>query len=143
MNSLLTELAGRDEFVVTPELNTYIVALRITPEEAQNFGGNERISICLDILDNGNAGVRYVRGVSDDNEPNEYLAPENLESEDSKFTDGQIAVIASLEERVVTSIEGFLAEVKDDLPEYYEELNMARLAAGGSLQDILQGILKA
>jgi hypothetical protein len=119
MNSLLTTVDGMDEFVVTPEPNVYLVALRITPEQAEAFDGNERISIALRIEPEGTAGVMYVRGVDEDNQPNGYVSPSDPTDEDDEFTDAQCEVLGATEQRVHAAVVAFHGAVKDDLDEYY------------------------
>jgi hypothetical protein len=128
MNSLLTSIEGMDEFVVTPAPNKYLVALRITPEQAEYFNGHERISVALEIMDSGSAGVHHVRTVADDNEPGPDLFPAS-DAED--FTPEQYLVLTApeFEARVNKAVVDFYTAVKDDLDEYY---NLCAETYGGS-----------
>lgn len=116
MNSLLTSIQGMDEFVVTPAPNKYIVALRITPEQAEYFNGHERISVSLEIMDSGSAGVHHVRAVAEDNEPGAFTC--GLEAD---FTPEQYSVLTApeFEARVNKAVVDFYTAVKGDLDEYY------------------------
>lgn len=127
MNPLLTDITGLDEFVITPKPNTYLVGLRLTEDQAKEFDGSERISIAMDILEDGKAGVRYVRDVTAENNPGEKIFPATPEGD---FTDGQIEVLRATEDHLHDMITAFLEEVGDDLDEYFRKvLPMRQLMA--------------
>lgn len=129
MNSLLTDIAGKDEFVITPQPNAYLVTLRITPDEAKAFEGSERICLAMQIHPEGRADVLYIYDIVDGNEPGEF----HVDKDD--LTDAQVEIFQSLGPRVATAVHDFFNAVKPDLDEYYEMVNQH------SLQRALQALL--
>lgn len=126
MNPILTNVDGMDEFVITPEPNAYLVTLRITPEEAKEFKGCERLSVALEITPTG-AGVRYVRSVADNNDPGEFMFPEDPEAD---FTPAQRAVLDNheFEGRLFNAVKAFTDSVTDEeLDEYYQHTQQFRM----------------
>lgn len=122
MNILLTAagIIGRDEFVTTAEPNVYVTVLRITPEQAALFGGNERIGIRT-VIEEDNAYVTQVFGVGEDNRHNGYCATEELGADD--WSEAQKEVLFSLEDREGSAINAFVEAVgQDELEEMYSEL---------------------
>jgi hypothetical protein len=136
MNSLLTSVEGMDQFVITPEPNVYLVAIRVTPEQAEAFNGNERISVALRVEEGGHeAGVMYVRDITDENQPGEYVAPSDPTDPDDAFTDEQCEVLSATEVQVHDLVAEFLEAVKGDLDEYYEQI--AALHGRASFEEFL------
>lgn len=133
MNILLTAagIIGKDEFVISPAPNVYITVLRITPEQAEHFGGNLRIGIQTEIGDE-DAGCTEVLGVGDDNRTNGW----KLSDSGPVATAEQLAVIHSLEDRELAAITAFIDEVgHDDLEEVYQQLQLQ------SIQEKIRAVL--
>lgn len=112
MNSLLLDFEGKDEFVITPAPNAYLVTLRITPDQAKEFEGHDRLTLCISVK-NGDAALLYAVSITDDNNPG------TRKWQDADLSDSQVSILQSLEPRVVAAIETFFAAVKGDLDEYY------------------------
>lgn len=125
MNILLTVegIIGKDEFVVTDAPNVYITTLRITPEQAAHFGGNERIGIRT-FITKTEAGVSEVFGVGDDNKANDWRLSRQGKL-DEVVTPEVRAILESLEDREYAHIKAFLDAVpKEDLEEMYAALEI-------------------
>lgn len=116
MNSLLLDFEGKDEFVITPAPNVYLVTLRITPEEAKEFEGHERLTLCIHLKETGYSDLIYAVTITDDNNPG------TRKWHDADLTDAQMPILQGLESRVVVAVEAFYSAVKDDLGEYYEDI---------------------
>lgn len=142
MNKLLTTVEGMDEFVITPAPNSYIIALRLTPEQAKHFEGHERVAFTMEVGQR-DANITRIRAVGDDNEPGAELF------QDEPTPPGTYEVLESLEPRFVSAVNTFYAAVKDDLDEYYalEEIALARMesvflgANGGEIAELLKSVL--
>lgn len=136
MNILLTAdgIIGKDEYVCTMRPNCYITVLRITPEQAVHFGGNERIGVETQITEE-EAGVIEVYGVGDDNKANGWLLTENSDFDDPN--PDVTAVLHSLEDREYEAIKTFQEAVTmEEMQESYDELS-----GGSQLMKILAGMV--
>lgn len=112
-------ILGKDEFVTTAAPNVYITVLRITPEQAAHFGGNERIGIET-VIEEDNAKVVEVYGVGEDNRSNDW----RISSLGAKaFNPERSEILYSLEDREFEAIQGFLEAVPHaELEAMYGEL---------------------
>lgn len=135
MNILLTAegIIGKDEFVTTARPNCYITVLRITPEQAPHFGGNERIGIESEIGET-EAGCVEVYGVGDDNKVNGWRMSE-FHAPGSDIPQEMLDVLYSLQDREFEAISAFLGAVTfEELDEMYTELDpqsqLMKLLAG-------------
>lgn len=132
MNVELFDIEGKDEFVITPAPNCYLVTLRLDEKQAAAFDGNQRITLTIgaegkDPDGSLRMGLLYVRGLTDDNQPSDYKLDGAEESCD--FTPEQEAILTSdqISTRVQNNVEVFFNAVKGDLGEYYQHVDMMRV----------------
>lgn len=136
MNNALFDIDGKDEFVITPAPNCYLVSLRLDEHQAEAFGGNQRITLALalenDVETEGKAdfALLYVRGLNDDNSPSDYMLKGEVDGCD--FTPEMEAVLTapSFTKRVQESVENFFQATKEDLAEYYTVTSVMRAIGG-------------
>lgn len=124
MKHSLYTVEGKDEFVVTPAADHYIVALRLTEDEAAVVG-HERIAIHIQVLEGGvGAGIYKVSAIGANNEPGDEIEPACQEN--GTYSPYLQALLAqeSIADRLAGKVKEFLDDVGgfDAANEYYDML---------------------